>query len=82
MRGRVQGVGFRFFARERAAAEGLAGWARNRDDGAVEIEVEGDRDAVERFERLVRQGPAGSRVESVDAAAITPQGFEGFEIRR
>ena len=82
MRGRVQGVGFRFFARERAAAEGLAGWTRNRDDGAVEIEVEGDREAVDRFERLVRQGPAGSRVESVDAADLTPQGISGFEIHR
>lgn len=82
MRGRVQGVGFRFFASERARVEGLAGWTRNRDDGAVEIEVEGDRDAVDRFERLMRQGPAGSRVESVDAVELTPQGLDGFEIRR
>jgi len=82
VRGRVQGVGFRFFASERAGAEGLAGWARNRDDGAVEIEVEGDREAVDRFERLVRQGPAGSHVESVDVAGLTPQGNNGFEIRR
>ena len=82
MRGRVQGVGFRFFVSERAGAEGLAGWARNRPDGAVEIEVEGDRAAVDRFERLVRQGPAGARVESVEAAGLTPQGFSGFEIRR
>lgn len=82
MRGRVQGVGFRFFASERAGAEGLAGWTRNRDDGAVEIEVEGDREAVDRFERLMRQGPAGSRVESVEAVELRPQGLVGFEIRR
>ena len=82
MRGRVQGVGFRFFASERAATEGLAGWARNRDDGAVEIEVEGDRDAIDRFERLVRQGPAGSRVDSVDVHDVTPEGRRGFEVRR
>ena len=82
MRGRVQGVGFRFFVSERAGVEGLAGWARNRRDGTVEIEVEGDREAVDRFERLVRQGPAGARVESVEAADLSPQGLSGFEIRR
>ena len=82
MRGRVQGVGFRFFVRERAALEGLAGWARNTDEGAVEIEAEGDRDAMDRFERAVRQGPAGSRVESVDVVDVTPEDRRGFEIRR
>ena len=82
MRGRVQGVGFRFFASERAASERLAGWTRNRDDGAVEIEVEGDREAVDRFERVVRQGPAGSRVDSVDALDVAPEGRRGFEVRR
>lgn len=82
MRGRVQGVGFRFFVRERAALDGLAGWARNRDDGSVEIEAEGDRDAIDRFERAVRQGPAGSRVESVEVVDVTPGHRPGFEIRR
>lgn len=82
MRGRVQGVGFRFFVRERAALEGLAGWARNADDGAVEIEAEGERSAIDRFERAVRQGPAGSRVESVEAVDVTPEHRRGFDIRR
>ena len=79
--GRVQGVGFRFFVRERAALEGLAGWARNAGDGSVEIEVEGDREAVERFERAVRHGPAGARVDSVNVVDVTPAGRRGFEIR-
>lgn len=82
MRGRVQGVGFRFFVRERAALDGIAGWARNTDDGSVEIEAEGDREAVDRFERAVRQGPAGARVESVDVVDVTPEYRRGFEIRR
>lgn len=82
MRGRVQGVGFRFFVRERASLEGLAGWTRNREDGGVEIEVEGDREAVDRFERSVRQGLAGSRVDHVDVIEITAQGLRMFEIRR
>jgi len=78
----VQGVGFRFFVRERAALEGLAGWARNDEDGSVEVQVEGDRDAVDRFERALRMGPRGARVESVDAADITPQGLRTFAITR
>lgn len=78
----MQGVGFRFFVRERAALEGLAGWTRNDEDGSVEVRVEGDRDAVDRFERALRMGPRGARVESVDAADITPQGLRTFEITR
>ncbi|MDQ3071038.1 MAG: acylphosphatase [Acidobacteriota bacterium] len=82
VRGRVQGVGFRFFVSERAAFEGLAGWVRNTDDGGVEAEVEGDREAVDRFERLVRQGPAGARVDGVDVTDVTPEGRRGFSITR
>ena len=82
MRGRVQGVGFRFFVRERAALDGIAGWARNTREGTVEIEAEGDRDAMDRFERAVRQGTAGSRVEGVDVVDVTPEHRRGFEIRR
>ena len=78
----MQGVGFRFFVRERAALEGLAGWTRNTADGSVEVEIEGDRDAVDRFERAVRMGPAGARVESVDVSELTPEDRRGFEIRR
>ena len=80
--GRVQGVGFRFFTRERAALEGLAGWVKNVPDGTVEAEVEGDREAVDRFERALRHGPAGSRVDSVEALDVTPEQRRGFEVRR
>lgn len=62
--------------------EGLAGWARNSDDGAVEVEAEGDREAVDRFERALRMGPAGSRVDAVDVVDVTPEGRRGFEIKR
>jgi acylphosphatase len=78
----VQGVGFRFFVRERASLEGLAGWARNADDGSVEVEAEGEREAMDRFERALRQGPAGSRVDSVDVVDVTPEHRRDFEIRR
>ncbi len=82
MRGRVQGVAFPLFVRERAVVDGLGGWTRNRDDGAVEIVIEGDREAVGRFEGRVRQGPAGSRVDHVDVVEIAAQAVRGFEIRR
>ncbi|MET0783726.1 MAG: acylphosphatase, partial [Leifsonia flava] len=47
MHGGVQGVGFRWFAREEAARLGIAGWIRNRDDGTVEAVVDGDDAAVD-----------------------------------
>jgi acylphosphatase len=82
VRGRVQGVGFRWYVRERAALEGLAGWVRNAGDGSVETEVEGEREAVDRFERALRHGPAGSRVDGVDVVEVTAEGRRGFEIKR
>jgi acylphosphatase len=79
--GRVQGVGFRFFAQEAAAVEGLSGFVRNLPDGRVEVLVEGDRDAVLRFERHMRRGPAGARVEGVDVRDEVPGGRAGrFEV--
>ena len=64
--GRVQGVGFRFFTEAAAAREGLHGWVRNLPDGRVEIAAEGEAEALERFERHVRHGPPGARVERVE----------------
>ena len=80
--GRVQGVGFRFFAEEAAAREGLHGWVQNLPDGRVEITAEGDAEALERFERRIRQGPRGARVEDVeiDEQAATGRNT-GFHIR-
>lgn len=63
--GRVQGVGFRFFTRDAALREGIAGWVRNLPDGRVEAWVEGESDAVTRVERAVRSGPASARVDEV-----------------
>lgn len=63
--GRVQGVGFRWFACDVAAREGATGWVRNLPDGRVEALVEGESDAVTRIERALRTGPAGARVERV-----------------
>jgi acylphosphatase len=80
--GRVQGVGFRFFAEHAALREGLHGWVRNLGDGRVEISAEGDAEAVDRFERHVRHGPPGARVDAVEIEHGAPSGSAtGFSIR-
>lgn len=69
VRGFVQGVGFRWWARARALELGLSGHARNLVDGRVEVVAQGDRSAVERLEALLREEPTTAgrpgRVESV-----------------
>jgi acylphosphatase len=70
--GLVQGVGFRWWTRERARRFGLAGWVRNRSDGTVEVAVSGDADSVERFIEQLREGPSGSRVDVIRRGAIHP----------
>lgn len=72
--GRVQRVGFRWFTVERASVEGLTGWVRNLPDGRVEVLAEGDAEAVERFERALRQGPPHARVDEVETEILTPAG--------
>lgn len=79
--GRVQGVGFRFFAEDAARREGLSGWVRNRADGRVETLAEGEAEAVERFERSLDQGPRGARVDAVEREELAPAGLFGFTIR-
>ena len=72
--GRVQGVGFRFFAEDAARLEGLGGFVRNLDDGRLEVVAEGEEDAVRRFERALHSGPPLSRIERVEAEDRLPQG--------
>jgi acylphosphatase len=80
--GRVQGVGFRFFAEHAARVEGLGGWVRNRPDGSVEVFAEGEAESVSRFEAKLRRGPAGARISRVDVADDLPSGVGGeFTIR-
>ena len=80
--GRVQGVGFRLFAQDAAAVEGVHGYVRNLDDGHVEAFVEGDQESVDRVERALRRGPSGARVESFEAQPAAPSHrATGFHIR-
>jgi len=80
--GRVQGVGFRWFAHDAARREGVRGWVRNLADGSVEAFVEGDADSLQRVEAALRRGPASARVEQFETEEHAPAGrFTEFEIR-
>ena len=72
--GRVQGVGFRYFA-ERAAREiGVTGWARNLDDGRVEVHANGSPEQLSRFEARLRMGPRYAEVQGFESqeSSLTP----------
>jgi acylphosphatase len=81
IRGRVQGVGYRYAAVEAAEREGVCGWVRNLRDGGVEALVQGDDHAVERMIAWCRVGPRGARVTSVETqTADVRADFSGFTI--
>lgn len=81
MTGGVQGVGFRWGAREAAQRIGVTGWARNRLDGSVEAEVEGSPEQVDRMLAWLRSGPPGAAVETVAVSDAAPVGDSAFRIR-
>ena len=84
VRGRVQGVGFRWFVVEKAQQLKLAGWVRNRSDGNVEVAAAGPADAIARLESAVKSGPRAARIEEVRVLAPLPAESlrEPFEIAR
>lgn len=73
VRGRVQGVGFRWFVREAARDGQLAGWVRNRRDGAVELEAEGPTAALEAFRATIARGPVGAVIASIDEVQVSTE---------
>jgi acylphosphatase len=81
VRGRVQGVGFRFSTQRRAAELGAAGWVRNRADGSVEAVFEGDPASVDAMLAFCRTGPRHALVDSVDEREEAPEGLRSFEVR-
>ena len=76
--GRVQGVGYRFWATRMAARLGLRGWVRNRADGTVEALVTGAPQEVAAMIEACRQGPAGAWVAEVTASRDEDDGSVGF----
>jgi acylphosphatase len=81
VQGRVQGVGYRYYARRQAEALGVTGYARNRPDGTVEVVGEGDLPALQDFEARLRKGPDFASVSGLDRAPIEERGDQGFSIR-
>jgi acylphosphatase len=80
--GRVQGVFFRGSTEEEAALAGVAGWVRNRADGAVEAVFEGSAAAVAHMVEFVHQGPRWAQVSRVEVVDESPEGLSGFGVRR
>jgi acylphosphatase len=82
IKGRVQGVGFRFSAIDEARRLGLAGWVRNTHDGDVELVAEGERDQLRRLLTWCHAGPPGARVTNVEERWLEHRGeFTDFRIR-
>jgi acylphosphatase len=79
--GRVQGVGFRYFARQSAARLGVAGFARNLADGSVEVIAEGEAPSLAAFEDALRQGPSFAEVRDLERVEIPARGDQGFYVR-
>ena len=79
--GRVQGVGYRYFAQDMARREGLTGVVRNLSDGRVEAVAEGDAESMTRFEAALRRGPSHARVADVEVHSVPPTAsFVGFQV--
>ncbi len=79
--GRVQGVGYRYFAQKEAQALGLSGYARNLGDGRVEVVAEGPETALCGLEGRLKQGPSFAHVEAVEKIVTGDRGDHGFHIR-
>jgi acylphosphatase len=82
VRGRVQGVGFRWFVEREAHMLQIAGWVRNNPDGTVEVLAQGTRDQLAGLHSRLREGPRAARVDEVDVSDAEPiPGATSFQIR-
>ena len=81
VRGRVQGVGFRWFVEREAHILGIAGWVRNNANGNVEVLAQGTRDQISGLRSRLREGPRAARVDAVDESEAKPAaGVSSFRI--
>jgi acylphosphatase len=79
VKGRVQGVGFRWFVHREAAEIGLRGWVRNTNDGDVEVLAAGEPDQLKDLMKALGQGSRGSRVDEVIEHTLADS--EGAELK-
>jgi len=81
VRGRVQGVGFRWFVEREAHILGIAGWVRNNHNGCVEVLAQGTRDQISGLHGRLREGPRAARVDAVEVSEASPaDGLNSFRI--
>jgi len=78
--GRVQGVFYRAFTKERASALGIKGWVRNIPGGGVEAVLEGERKQVGELLKAMKSGPAGAIILGMEFSELECKGFEDFEL--
>ena len=81
IRGRVQGVGYRYATVRQARRLGALGWVRNEGDGSVLVHAEGPEEAVEDLLAFLREGPRGARVDEVTVERLKVEGHEQFAVR-
>ncbi len=81
VRGKVQGVGFRFYTQKTARELGVKGYVKNLRDGSVQIEAEAEAEAMDVFLSWVKRGPEWARVDEMNTQEKPPEGFINFEIR-
>jgi len=79
--GRVQGVGYRYFAKRSAHRAGVTGWVANLDDGRVEVYANGTAAQLDDFEGTLRLGPRFADVRSVESIEVPVLELSGFHIR-
>jgi acylphosphatase len=80
VRGRVQGIGFRYFAQRAAAGLKLSGYTRNLDDGRVEVYATGDAGAIAELAGLLHRGPRWADVRGVEEVEAAVEKRDGFRI--
>ena len=82
IRGRVQGVGFRWFVEREAHILQIAGWVRNNPDGTVEVLAQGTRDQLAGLHSRLQEGPRAARVDDVEVSEAEPiPGLTSFQVR-
>ncbi len=79
--GRVQGVFYRAFTKERAAELGIKGWVQNIHGGGVEAVLEGEREKVGELLKLMKSGPSGAMILGMELSELKFKGYQDFEIR-
>ena len=81
VKGRVQGVGFRYFTYRTARSLGIKGWVRNLGNGDVEIHAEGNEESVSAFQTGIESGPPLARVNEIEVEPVAAEDAEDFSIR-